>query len=108
MIRQMKYFQSVVRNHSFSEAAEECHISQSAISQQVQSLEKELGVQLLQRRNRKFILTPAGEYFYKKSLVLVADYERFAQKQLKWRTVTKPFYTLDICADITERNFDVH
>lgn len=33
MIRQIKYFQAVVRNNSFSEAAEECHISQSAISQ---------------------------------------------------------------------------
>lgn len=32
MIRQIKYFQAVVRNNSFSEAAEECHISQSAIS----------------------------------------------------------------------------
>ncbi len=83
MIRQMQYFQSVVRNHSFSEAAEECHISQSAVSQQVQSLEKELGVQLLQRKNRKFILTPAGEYFYKKSLVLVADYERLCTETAK-------------------------
>lgn len=42
MVRQMKYFQSVVRNNSFSEAAEECHISQSAISQQIQALEREL------------------------------------------------------------------
>lgn len=76
MIRQMKYFQAVVRHNSFSEAAEECHISQSAISQQVQALEKELGVCLLERKNRKFVLTPAGEYFYRKSLVLIADYER--------------------------------
>lgn len=42
MVRQMKYFQSVVRNNSFSKAAEECHISQSAISQQIQALEREL------------------------------------------------------------------
>lgn len=38
MLRQIRYFQSVVRNNSFSEAAEECHISQSAISQQIQAL----------------------------------------------------------------------
>lgn len=43
MIRQIRYFQSVVRNNSFSEAAAECHISQSAISQQIQALERELG-----------------------------------------------------------------
>jgi DNA-binding transcriptional LysR family regulator len=76
MLRQLKYFQAVVRCNSFSEAAEECHISQSAISQQVKALEDALDVQLLHRQNRKFELTPAGEYFYKKSLVLVADYER--------------------------------
>ena len=80
MIRQIRYFQSVVRNNSFSEAAEECHISQSAISQQIQALERELGFYLLKRKNRKFILTPAGEYFYKKSLVLIADYEQMCRE----------------------------
>lgn len=80
MIRQIRYFQSVVRNNSFSEAAEECHISQSAISQQIQALERELGFYLLERKNRRFILTPAGEYFYKKSLVLIADYERMCRE----------------------------
>ncbi len=80
MIRQIRYFQSVVRNNSFSEAARECHISQSAISQQIQALERELGFGLLERKNRKFILTPAGEYFYKKSLVLIADYEQICRE----------------------------
>lgn len=83
MIRQIKYFQAVVRNSSFSEAAEECHISQSAISQQIQALEKELGFQLLHRKNRKFSLTPAGEHFYKKSLILIADYERICMEAAK-------------------------
>lgn len=80
MIRQIKYFQSVVRNNSFSEAAAECHISQSAISQQIQALERELGFALLERKNRRFSLTTAGEYFYKKSLVLIADYERMCRE----------------------------
>ena len=80
MTRQIRYFQSVIRNNSFSEAAEECHISQSAISQQIRTLERELGFSLLERKNRKFSLTPAGEYFYKKSLILSADYERMCQE----------------------------
>lgn len=80
MIRQIRYFQSVVRNNSFSEAAEACHISQSAISQQIQALERELGIYLLERKNRKFFLTPAGEYFYKKSLVLIADFEQMCRE----------------------------
>lgn len=80
MIKQIKYFQAVVRCKSFTEAAEECFISQSAISQQIQALEHELGVKLLNRQNRKFSLTPAGEYFYRKSLVLIADFERICHE----------------------------
>lgn len=83
MLRQIRYFQAVVRNNSFSEAAEECHISQSAISQQIKALEGELGFSLLERRNRKFVLTPAGEHFYKKSLVLVANYEQICHEAAK-------------------------
>jgi DNA-binding transcriptional LysR family regulator len=56
VIKQIKYFQAVVRCQSFTEAAEECFISQSAISQQIQALERELGVELLKREKRKFFL----------------------------------------------------
>ena len=65
-----------MENNSFSLAAEECNISQSAISQQIKALENELGFKLLERNNRKFTLTPAGEYFYKKTLILVSDYQK--------------------------------
>ena len=83
MLNQIRYFQSVVKNNSFTEAAEECHISQSAISQQIKALEAELGVQLLLRKNRKFELTEAGAYFYKKSLILIADYDRLVQDTVR-------------------------
>lgn len=83
MLKRLKYFQSVVQKNSFSEAAEENYISQSAISQQIQALERELGFQLLERKNRGFVLTPAGEYFYQKSLVLTADYERMCAEAAK-------------------------
>ena len=63
-LRQMQYFVSIIDNNSFSIAAEENYISQSAISQQIQALEKELGYNLLIRKNRKFELTVAGEYYY--------------------------------------------
>ena len=79
MLNQVRYFQAVVRCNSFTEAAEECNISQSAISQQIKALELELGFQLIERMNRKFALTPAGEHFYKKSLIIVADYDRLVQ-----------------------------
>lgn len=60
LLRQIKYFCTIVEEGSFTEAAEKCFISQSAISQQIQSLEKELGVKLIKRENRRFSLTHAG------------------------------------------------
>ena len=83
MLKQIKYFQAVVRCGSFTGAAEECYISQSAISQQIQALEQELGVRLLERGNRKFTVTPAGEHFYKKSLVLTADFEKLCRETVQ-------------------------
>lgn len=64
MLRQISYFAAVVETGSFSEAAERCHISQSAISQQVKALEDELGVPLLARKGRRFEVLPAGRYLY--------------------------------------------
>ena len=83
MLKQIRYFQSVVRLGSFTAAAEEHFISQSAISQQIKALEDELGVALLERKKRSFTLTPAGEFFYKKSLVLVADYDNIVRELQK-------------------------
>lgn len=83
MLKQIQYFQAVVRCGSFTEAAEECYISQSAISQQIQVLEKSLGIKLLERRNRTFSVTPAGEYFYKKSLQWVDDYETMCRETVR-------------------------
>ncbi|PNV63722.1 LysR family transcriptional regulator [Clostridium sp. chh4-2] len=80
MIKQIKYFQAIVRYKSFTEAAEECYISQSAISQQMRALEQELGVKLINRENRKFSLTPAGEHFYKQSLTLIEDFEKLCRE----------------------------
>ena len=75
MLKQLKYFVTVVECNSFTEAANQCFISQSAISQQITALEEELGVTLLKREKRKFSLTPAGEHFYQhgKRLLKQAD-----------------------------------
>mgnify|MGYP004487395699 FL=1 len=72
-LRQIEYLQAVIEQGNFYLAAEQCHVSQSAISQQIRKLEEELGVKLLERHNRTFSLTPAGEHFYRKSLVISSD-----------------------------------
>lgn len=80
MNKRMQYFISVVDTHSFTKAAEECYISQSAISQQIKSLEDELQVQLLIRNKKSFSLTPAGEYFYKQSKVILRQIDELCKK----------------------------
>lgn len=83
LLRQIQLFQAVVKTNSFTEAAEEVHISQSAVSQQIKLLEEELGISLLERHNRTFSVTKAGEYFNKKSLALVAEYEQICRETVK-------------------------
>lgn len=83
LLRQMKYFTTIVDCNSFTEAAEQCYISQSAISQQIQALEKELGVELIHRENRRFSLTPAGEYFYRQSRVLLDEADELRRETIR-------------------------
>ncbi len=73
LLKEIEYFQAVVEEKNFYKASEKCHISQSAISQQIKKLEIELGVKLLDRHNRTFSLTKEGELFYEKSLNITND-----------------------------------
>lgn len=83
LLRQLKYFLAVVETDSFTEAAAQCFVSQSAISQQIQALERELGVELLRRENRRFTLTEAGHYFYQKGRLLVDEAEQLCRETAK-------------------------
>lgn len=80
LLRQIEYLQAVIENGNFYLAAEQCHVSQSAISQQIKKLEDELGVKLLERHNRTFSLTPAGEHFYRKSLIISGDVKQLVRE----------------------------
>ena len=80
LLRQIEYFQAIIENGNFYLAAEQCNVSQSAISQQIKKLECELGVKLLERHNRTFSLTPAGEHFYRKSLIISGDLKQLVRE----------------------------
>ncbi len=62
-LRQLTYFDAVVRHGGFTRAAEQLHVAQPAISAQIRRLEAELGVALLARTTRRVRLTQAGELF---------------------------------------------
>lgn len=62
-LRQLKYFLKAKELLNFTSAAEELHISQSTLSQQIKQLEIELGIPLFDRIGKRIILTNAGEEF---------------------------------------------
>ncbi len=84
-LRGMAVFASVVGHGSFSGSARELGITTSAVSQQIRSLENELGVVLLHRSTRKLSLTEAGESFYEaaKDVVSAAEQGRIKVNQLR-------------------------
>ncbi len=62
-LRQIKIFLSAAKHLSFLRAAEELHITGSAVSLQIKEMEGDIGVSLFSRENRKVSLTTAGEHF---------------------------------------------
>lgn len=72
-IRNLEYFIKVVDTNSFTKAAEELFISQSAISQQIKALEDELGFPLIIRNRKGFELTQAGKYLYIEGKNIIAN-----------------------------------
>ena len=59
-LRHLAYFIAVAERLNFSRAAEDLHVAQPAISQQIRALERELGVPLFDRVGKKVTLTDAG------------------------------------------------
>jgi DNA-binding transcriptional LysR family regulator len=58
-------FEAAARNLSFTKAAEELFLTQSAVSRQIKALEDHIGVALFERRPRSLILTEAGQTLYR-------------------------------------------
>ena len=66
-LNQLRYFVSVAELKSFTKAAVNHYISQTAITQQIHALEENIGVTLLNRNSRPVQLTPAGKVFLKEA-----------------------------------------
>ena len=75
-LRQLKYFITSADTLNFTEAARQCFITQSTLSQQIKQLETELGVQLFERIGKLVFLTETGRDFlpYARQTVADADY----------------------------------
>jgi LysR family transcriptional regulator, glycine cleavage system transcriptional activator len=88
----LRGFEAAARHLSFTKAAEELFLTQSAISRQVQGLEEALGVALFQRKHRALLLTDAGQVLQQtvaRHLKELRDtVERITEEPVRMLTVT--------------------
>lgn len=92
----IEIFCAVARNMSFSKAAEECHVAQSAVSQQIRALEEELGFPLFERSTRKVSFTNAGQSFYVDCVKLMAGFDDALSRAASTLNGKKSFLTVGI------------
>lgn len=87
-LRQLRYFTAVAETLNFSRAAETLYISQSALSQQIADLEREMGVELLRRSKRSVELTAAGRALLQEAKKLLHQSEKLVP-YVRGQTETK-------------------
>ena len=76
----MRYFTAVAERGSFTKAAQDLHVAQQAVSQQIKALEELLGVTLLERSSRRVRLTPEGLVFLADCRRVLAGADRAAER----------------------------
>jgi LysR family hydrogen peroxide-inducible transcriptional activator len=74
-LKQMKYLCAVAQHQHFGRAAEASHVSQSTLSAGIQELEETLSASLIERNNRKVLLTALGEDVVARSQNILVDVE---------------------------------
>ena len=79
-LRQMRYIVAVARERNFTRAAEQLHVAQQALSQQVRAVEQMLGAQLFDRAARPIKLTAVGEIFVQEAKRALSAAERVQER----------------------------
>lgn len=79
-LMEMDYIREVIETKSISKVALNKHISQSALSQNIQKLENELGYKLLERNNKGVVPTGAGRILFKYSGTIIRIYEKMIEE----------------------------
>lgn len=83
-LRQLRYLEAIARHSHFSKAAQECSVSQPALSQQIKELEQKWGLALLERSPKHVSLTAEGVEAVRRAraiLSAVSDLEDFARER---------------------------
>lgn len=74
-LRDLKYLIAVAKEQHFARAAEKSFVSQPTLSMQIKKLEDELGVQIFERSQKKFMVTKVGEEIVKKAEIILREAE---------------------------------
>lgn len=77
---QLKYFVAVAQYRSFTKAAEQYFLTQTAITQQIQKLEETVGVQLIDRKTRPISLTPMGQVLLREAREILMRVDHAVQR----------------------------
>ena len=93
-LQQMRYFIAVAQNLSFSKAAQQHYVSQTAVSQQIKLLEEELETELFQRTRHSVALTSAGQVFYEYA-VRITDLAEDAARRTRAAAIPLHFHLVD-------------
>ena len=101
-LKSLRVFCDVVGRRSFSRAAAENGITQSGASQIVHHLEEHLGVKLIDRSKRPFVLTPEGEVYYEgcrslvQQLYALEDEVRSLRQEVEGRVSVASIYSIGL------------
>jgi len=87
-LRQLKVFESVARNLSFSRAAEELHLTQPAVSIQVKKLEEHAGLPLFEQLGKKIYLTPAGSEMLRSSRIIIQQFQETEEAMTHFKGIS--------------------
>jgi len=93
-LNQLSYIIEVEKQKSFSIAAKKLNITQSAISQQIQKLEKEIGFQLFDRLSKPILPTPAGVSFLTKTKSVLLNIDQLKEHALTLQEEVKGVLTI--------------
>jgi len=99
-MQQLRYVVAVARTGNFSRAAEQCHVSQPSLSQQIQKLEDELEERLFDRMKREAKLTPQGEAFLRRAIRILEEVDAAKREATDARDLLRGTLTVGVLPTI--------
>ncbi len=99
-MQQLRYVVAVARMGNFSRAAEQCHVAQPSLSQQIRKLEDELGERLFDRMRREARLTAHGEVFLRRAVRILEEVDAAKREVVDAQSLLRGTLTVGVLPTI--------